>query len=194
VSDTRENIIDLAEELIRTKGYNAFSYGDIAGVLSIRNAAIHYYFPSKADLGINVIDREITKIANSRDEWEALPGNMQLRKVVEQFYSSHRRGWICLNGSLTPDFLTLPAPMQQKVKQMCEVILAWMTEVLEKGRKDGTLAFVGEAKSRALLVISSLLSSLLLARAMGKEVFTKMLDQLLKDIECAPASQSGTGR
>jgi AcrR family transcriptional regulator len=194
VSDTRENIIDLAEELIRTKGYNAFSYGDIAGALNIRNAAIHYYFPSKADLGINVIDREIAKAASSREEWKALPGNMQLRKVVEQFYSSHRRGWICLNGSLTPDFLTLPAPMQQKVKQMCEIILAWMTEVLEKGRKDGTLAFEGEAKSRALLVISSLLSSLLLARVMGKEVFTKMLDQLLKDIECAPASQPGMDR
>ena len=194
MSDTRENIIDLAEELIRTKGYNAFSYGDIAGALSIRNAAIHYYFPSKADLGINVIDREIAKIASSREEWEALPGNMQLRKVVEQFYSSYRRGWICLNGSLTPDFLTLPAPMQQKVKQMCEIILAWMTEVLEKGRKDGTLAFEGEAKSRALLVISSLLSSLLLARVMGKEVFSKMLDQLLKDIESTPASQPGTDR
>jgi len=194
VSDTRENIIDLAEELIRTKGYNAFSYGDIAGALSIRNAAIHYYFPSKADLGINVIDREIAKITSSREEWEALPGNMQLRKVVEQFYSSYRRGWICLNGSLTPDFLTLPAPMQQKVKQMCEIILAWMTEVLEKGRKDGTLAFEGEAKSRALLVISSLLSSLLLARVMGKEVFSKMLDQLLKDIESTPASQPGTDR
>ena len=194
MSDTRENIIDLAEELIRTKGYNAFSYGDIAGALSIRNAAIHYYFPSKADLGINVIDREIAKITSSREEWEALPGNMQLRKVVEQFYSSHRRGWICLNGSLTPDFLTLPAPMQQKVKQMCEIILAWMTEVLEKGRKDGTLAFEGEAKSRALLVISSLLSSLLLARVMGKEVFSKMLDQLLKDIESTPASQPGTDR
>ncbi|HVV06291.1 MAG TPA: TetR/AcrR family transcriptional regulator [Puia sp.] len=183
MSDTRENIMDLAEELIRTKGYNAFSYGDIAGVLKIRNAAIHYYFPSKADLGVSVVDREIGKIADSRDEWRALPGNVQLRKVVEQFYNSHRRGWICLNGSLTPDFLTLPDPMQQKVRQLCEAILDWMAEALEKGRKDGTLAFEGEVESRALLVISSLLSSLLLARVLGKGVFTRMLDQLLKDIE-----------
>ncbi|MBN8854457.1 MAG: hypothetical protein BGO55_21235 [Sphingobacteriales bacterium 50-39] len=186
MSDTRENIVDKAEELIRTKGYNAFSYGDIAGVLHIRNAAIHYYFPSKADLGVSVVDREIDKIASSREEWGDLPGNVQLRKVVERFYGSHRRGWICLNGSLTPDFLTLPDPLQKRVKEMCEVILDWMTESLEKGRKDGTLAFAGEAESRALLVISSLLSSLLLSRVLGKEVFTRMLDQLLKDIECAP--------
>jgi hypothetical protein len=73
--------------------------------------------------------------------------------------------------------------MRQKVKQMCETILDWMAEALEKGRKDGTLAFEGEVESRALLVISSLLSSLLLARVLGKGVFTRMLDQLLKDIE-----------
>ena len=183
MSDTRENIIDRAEELIRTKGYNAFSYGDIAGMLHIRNAAIHYYFPSKADLGVSVVDREIGKIASRREEWGDLPGNVQLRNVVEQFYGSHRRGWICLNGSLTPDFLTLPEPLQQKVKEMCGTILDWMTEALEKGRKDGTLAFAGEAGSRALLVISSLLSSLLLARVMGAPVFNKMLDQLLQDLE-----------
>ncbi|HVU55470.1 MAG TPA: TetR/AcrR family transcriptional regulator [Puia sp.] len=194
MSDTRENIIDRAEELIRTKGYNAFSYGDIAEVLHVRNAAIHYYFPSKADLGVSVVDREIAKIDSSRGQWGDLPGNLQLRKMVEQFYGSHRKGWICLNGSLTPDYLTLPDPMQKKVKQMCEAILDWMTEALEKGRRDGTLAFEGEAGSRALLVISSLLSSLLLARVLGAPAFNKMLDQLLKDIEIAPASQSGPGR
>jgi AcrR family transcriptional regulator len=191
MSDTRENIIDLAEELIRTKGYNAFSYGDIAEVLHIRNAAIHYYFPSKADLGVNVVDREVGKIASSRGEWGQQPGNVQLRKMVEQFYGSHRKGWICLNGSLTPDFLTLPGPLQQKVKQMCEAILDWMTDALQKGRKDGTLAFEGEAESRALLVISSLLSSLLLARVLGAPVFNKMLDQLLRDIEHIPDGQQG---
>jgi AcrR family transcriptional regulator len=183
VSDTRENIIDIAEEMIRTKGYNAFSYGDIAEALHIRNAAIHYYFPSKADLGASVVDRELEKIASGSGEWAGLPGNVQLRKVAEHFHSSLRRGWICLNGSLTPDYLTLPDQLQRKVKQMCESILDWMEEALEKGRKDGTLAFEGEVETRALLVVSSLLSSLLLARVLGKEAFTRILDQLLKDIE-----------
>ncbi|HEY4205744.1 MAG TPA: TetR/AcrR family transcriptional regulator [Puia sp.] len=175
--------MDIAEELIRTKGYNAFSYGDIAEVLHIRNAAIHYYFPSKSDLGASVVDRELEKIASGCKEWAGLPGNVQFRKVAEQFYASHRKGWICLNGSLTPDYLTLPEALQKKVKQMCESILDWMEDALDKGRKDGTLAFEGEVASRALLVVSSLLSSLLLARVLGKEAFTRILDQILKDIE-----------
>ncbi|MBN9383675.1 MAG: TetR/AcrR family transcriptional regulator [Chitinophagaceae bacterium] len=180
--DTREHIIDLAEELIRTKGYNAFSYGDIAGVLHIRNAAIHYYFPSKADLGVAVVDRELEKIAQSRVEWATLPADQQLRKVVENFYTGSRKGWICLNGSLTPDYLTLPDPLQKKVKIMCQAVLDWMTACLEKGLEDGTLQFEGTPAGRALLVMSALLSSLLLSRVLGKEVFDSMLDQLLKDI------------
>ena len=181
--DTRENIIDLAEELIRTQGYNAFSYGDIADVLHIRKAAIHYYFPSKTDLGISVVDREIEKIALNRVEWVQLPGDQQLRRVVETFYGSSRKGWICLNGSLTPDYLTLQPALQEKVETMSRAVLAWVTDCLEKGQKEGSLRFEGTAADRALLVMSALLSSLLLSRVMGREVFERMLNQLLKDME-----------
>lgn len=180
---TRENIIDLAEELIRTKGYNAFSYGDIAAVLHIRNAAIHYHFPAKADLGVSVVERELSKIADTRAQSGHLPGSQQLRMLVRTFYGSSRKGWICLNGSLTPDYLTLPPSLQQKVKDMSESILEWMTECLEEGQKDGSLQFQGLAQDRALLVVSALLSSLLLSRVMGGQVFDRMLDQLLKDLE-----------
>ena len=59
IRDTREEIIDLAEDLIRQNGYNAFSYSDIAAMLEVRPAAIHYHFPSKSDLGVAVIEREL---------------------------------------------------------------------------------------------------------------------------------------
>ena len=180
---TRENIIDLAEELIRTKGYNAFSYGDIAAVLHIRNAAIHYHFPAKADLGVSVVDRELSRIADAKEQSTHLSGSQQLRMLVGTFYGSSRKGWICLNGSLTPDYLTLPPSLQQKVAAMCEDVLEWMTACLEQGRNDGSLQFQGAAEDRGLLVVSALLSSLLLSRVMGEEVFDRMLEQLLKDLE-----------
>jgi TetR/AcrR family transcriptional repressor of nem operon len=58
--------------------------------LKIRNAAIHYYFPSRTGLGISVVDRELEKIYLSRAEWFTLPAVQQLRKVVETFYGSGR--------------------------------------------------------------------------------------------------------
>src|SRR6201987_6515356 len=62
-SETAEQILELAEMLIQTRGYSAFSYQDIADSLGIRKASIHYHFPSKTDLGIAVVDRYVARFA-----------------------------------------------------------------------------------------------------------------------------------
>ena len=41
----------VAEELIQVRGFNAFSYADIAAQLEITKASLHYHFASKAQLG-----------------------------------------------------------------------------------------------------------------------------------------------
>src|SRR5215510_13109700 len=62
-SETAEQILDLAETLIQTRGYSAFSYQDIALALGIRKASIHYHFPSKAALGVALVDRYVARFA-----------------------------------------------------------------------------------------------------------------------------------
>ena len=80
MSVTREKILELGENLIRTKGYNAFSYQDISTELGIKNAAVHYYFPSKENLGTSIVKTNIQRFEemidnmHSRgfDEWQQL--------------------------------------------------------------------------------------------------------------------------
>jgi TetR/AcrR family transcriptional regulator, transcriptional repressor for nem operon len=182
MKETRDEIITLADEFIRTRGFNAFSYADIAGIMDVRKPTLHYYFPSKSDLGISVIDKELEKMARLKEEGEDLPGDQQLKKLVEVFFNSSRKGQICLTGSLTPDYTTLPEPMQYKVQEMCRTILDWMAACLEKGRTEGCLAFPGTAQDRALIIMSGLLSSLLLSRVLGAHIFDRMIGQLLKDM------------
>jgi AcrR family transcriptional regulator len=182
MQDTKERIIDLAARLIKTRGFNAFSYKDIADPLEIKNAAIHYYFPSKGDLGIAVVEQEMEKMALNKLKWATLPEDKQLQLLFERFSKKNKQGFVCLMGSLSPDFETLPAPMQERVQQMSEDVLRWTASCLENGRNRGLFHFEGEAYNRALLVISDLLASLLLSRVMGKEVFEKMRKQLLNDL------------
>jgi TetR/AcrR family transcriptional repressor of nem operon len=180
--DTKEHIIELADELIRKRGFNAFSYSDIAGPLAVRNAAIHYYFPSKGDLGEAVIDLELQKVEAYRRESEHLGGEEQVKLLVGIFRRNNKLRLICLMGSLTPDYDTFEDPMRRKVKEMCTVILDWVTVSLDKAREEGKLQFEGSAGDRALLVVSTLLSSLLLSRVLGANIFEQMLDQLLWDM------------
>src|SRR3974390_1012687 len=72
-SDTAEQILDLAETLIQSRGYSAFSYQDIADHLGIRKASIHYHFASKTDLGIAVIDRYAARFGTALEAIAADP-------------------------------------------------------------------------------------------------------------------------
>src|SRR5687768_3859259 len=54
---TADQILDVAEPLIQTRGFNGFSYADIAADLGITKASLHYHFRTKADLGQRLIAR-----------------------------------------------------------------------------------------------------------------------------------------
>ena len=101
-SETAEQILDLAETLIQTRGYSAFSYQDIADSLGIRKASIHYHFPSKADLGVAVVDRYIarfgealTAIADDQSQSSMTMLDFYVQPYL-QFASTPDR--VCLSG------------------------------------------------------------------------------------------------
>lgn len=53
--NTAQRILDTAQDLIRHRGYSAFSYADIADRVGIRKASIHYHFAAKEDLVLSLI-------------------------------------------------------------------------------------------------------------------------------------------
>src|ERR1700687_3848448 len=61
--DTAERILDVAERLVQSRGFNAFSYADVAAELGITKAALHYHFAGKAELGEALITRYAARFA-----------------------------------------------------------------------------------------------------------------------------------
>jgi AcrR family transcriptional regulator len=57
VTDRREAILDVAERLIRTKGYERMSIQAIQDELGISRGAVYHYFGSKEDVLVAVIER-----------------------------------------------------------------------------------------------------------------------------------------
>jgi TetR/AcrR family transcriptional repressor of nem operon len=56
-ASTAERTLDVAERLLQVRGFNGFSYADIAAELGVTKASLHYHFPSKAELGDALIAR-----------------------------------------------------------------------------------------------------------------------------------------
>ena len=183
MSDTKTAIIDLAEDLIRTKGYSGFSYRDISESLNIKNAAIHYHFPSKANLGRAVISR-------SRESFNRTTNNLtklnDTRKKVEGFIKiynqSHKQGLVCFMGALGPVYDNLPGEMQEELTKASQDIRNWLTETLETGRTQKELEFVGSAAGKADAIITSLLASLILNKVTGENVLKNTVKQITQNI------------
>jgi TetR/AcrR family transcriptional regulator, transcriptional repressor for nem operon len=184
-------ILDVAERLAQTRGFNGFSYADIAAELGITKAGLHYHYPTKADLGRALIDRYSTTfaaaLAGIEQSGAARPA--QLERYVAIYAGVLKAGRICLCGMLAAEYTTLPAVMQEAIRGFFDVNERWLSRVLETGRKDGSLAFEGAPADAARAITSALEGSMLLARPYGgAERFKSAAERVLR--EFAPATKT----
>ena len=184
-TNTKRAIMDLAETFIQEKGFNGFSYAHIAKELDVKNAAIHYHFPSKEDLACAVIQRY-------RDRFQLWINNSRIRNLSPQekldwFFSIYTdtrldNGKVCLAGSLETEFNSLPAALREQTEALTRELLAWLQATLQQGREAGTFQFSGDPASKAALILSSLQGALQMARALGTEKFHAVVGQHKQDL------------
>jgi len=167
-SDTAEQILDLAETLIQTRGYSAFSYQDIADSLGIRKASIHYHFASKAELGVAVVDRYIGRfgaalVAIADDEKQSSLAMLDFYvQPYLQFASTPDR--VCLSGALAGEVLALPPKLRERVDHFFRTHQDWLTEILKRGVARGEFKLPAPAPKVARFVFSALQGALLVKR------------------------------
>jgi TetR/AcrR family transcriptional repressor of nem operon len=166
---TSQQILDIAQRLVQTRGFNAFSYADIASALNISKASLHYHFASKAKLGVRLIERY-------EGEFERLFGGidlgggsaaLKLQRYVSLYAHVLADQRMCLCGMLAAEFETLPKPMQTALDGFFALNERWLVSVLEEGRDAGTLHFKGPASEAAQYIISSLEGAMMMARSLG---------------------------
>ena len=183
--DTREEILNAAEELLQRRGYNAFSYQHISVQLGIRNAAIHYHFPSKEDLGVALVKRYRQRFRDWCEEvGKTLPDAWERMQAYFQTYTDYLEAQckICPGGVLGTEFEAIPEEMQHEARLLMREIFEWLIQTLEAGREEGTLYFVGDARHKAVEIGAALQGGLQIARMAGKERFHQVLEQLGREL------------
>lgn len=168
-ADTATRILDVAERLAQMRGFNGFSYADIAIELGITKAALHYHFATKADLGEMLIGRYAARFDQALAAIDAsTPGAAaKLRGYAELYADVLRNQRMCLCGMLAAEYPTLPGAMQASVVSFFDQNEAWLQNVLEQGRSDGSLHFTGSSRDAARMIISCLEGAMLVTRPYG---------------------------
>jgi len=180
---THDAILAVAIDLIGTVGFTALSYRDIAQRVGITTASIHYHFPAKADLGLAVV----AHLRQLGDElWAGLetshprtPDRLRaLADLLAGVTCAKQRS--CPINTLQSEFGNLTPPMQAAVSAWVRAKIEHIARWLEAGRRNGELAFRGEALDQARLVWSVLEYGAQLARTNPEMPFQPLADQMLR--------------
>ena len=185
-SDPAQGILDIAERLVQTRGYNGFSYADIAAELGVTKASLHYHFASKAELGQALIgryhvafDRALLDIQQTVNE----PA-LRLRRYVALYDAVTSNERMCLCGMLAAEYATLPSTMQKQLNAFFDANEKWLTAVLDGGRRDACFSFEESPNERARVLLGALEGAMLVARSYREpKRFRAAADHVLHDLD-----------
>ena len=180
--DTREQIIELADNLIREKGYNAFSFYDISRSVGIKTASIHYHFRSKSDLGMAVIEHQLQQLHLVIKKFESKTPIERLDKFFSIYASIKNENKVCLVGSLATDFNTLDKKLQARLKIFSDAMLEWVISFLEEGRNENVFQFKGSARTKAIMIIGNMLAIVQLSRLTFDKDFKAIKDTIKQEL------------
>ena len=163
---TATRILDIAERLVQTRGFNGFSYADVAAELAITKASLHYHFPSKSDLGEALVTRYAERFARALTSIDAehVHAPAKLAAYAELYAQVLRDERMCLCGMLAAEYETVPDPIRGAVVDFLDENEAWLARVLERGRAEGSLTFSEPAAVTARSVVGGLEGAMLVAR------------------------------
>lgn len=167
---TADRILDIAERLVQTRGYEAFSYADISDALGIRKASVHHHFATKAELTRMVAERYRGAFAERLRalDREFPDPTRRLMRYVRLFQEAlHDGDHMCLYGMLASDAATLPVAVRGEVLGFFADQEAWLTGVIAAGRTAGEFRFDGKPGATASALFAGLEGAMLVARARG---------------------------
>jgi TetR/AcrR family transcriptional repressor of nem operon len=182
---TTTRILDASERLLQVRGYNGFSYGDVARELGVTRAALHYHFPGKAELGQALIERYATRFAGALAGLDATAPDAaaKLQGYVALYADVLGDDRMCLCGMLAAEHRTLPEPLRQAVCDFFAANTAWLRRTLEEGCADGSLHCPGTAEATASVVLGALEGAMLITRLDGDVTrFRATADHLLDSL------------
>jgi TetR/AcrR family transcriptional repressor of nem operon len=164
--DTAARVLDVAERLVQVRGFNGFSYADVAAELGVTKAALHYHFASKGELGAELVARYRARLARRLAGLDSgAPDPLaRLRGYVGLYRAMLAEGRLCLCAMLAAEYHTLPPPMQDQVLRFFTQNEDWLEPVLAQAAAVGTVTLDGPPRAAAVALVAGLEGAMLVAR------------------------------
>src|ERR1700761_7200137 len=165
MSETREAILAAARLRAQAHGYIGLNFRDLAQDVGITSATLHYYFPTKADLGAAVARRyREDSAAGLETMWaEGQDPAACLKRYPGVFRKALQNGnRMCLCGHMAAEYDDLPDAVKAEVKGFADDHIEWLAKVLSAGKRGAVSTAI---RQRARAIYASIAGAQLLARS-----------------------------
>lgn len=167
--DTRDKLLDAAQDLVQRVGANAMSYQHLAQAVGIRKASVHYHFPAKGDLLEAMVERYHKRFMEHVSAVRAGggAGGERLAAYLDLFATTLRDSdgsKLCACGMLGAEVATLGTEMAAVLNRFYEANHRVVETLLREGAADGSVSVPGDAAVTARVVFGALEGGMLVAR------------------------------
>ncbi|MGK6341072.1 TetR/AcrR family transcriptional regulator [Chryseobacterium sp. DT-3] len=180
---TKDKIIETGNKLLSEKGYNAFSYADIAKSINIKTSSIHYHFPTKADLCLAIIETHRQRILKLKDSQLELSAEKKLRGLFGYYLFLIDKRQICLTGALASDYNSLDEKVTEKLKEFNETIFSHTAAILESGIEKKEFHEIKNCRMKAMEILSMLVGLAQIGRLYPKDEIQLLLNQCINNLK-----------
>ncbi|SHH71331.1 TetR/AcrR family transcriptional regulator [Flavobacterium defluvii] len=179
---TREVIVDKADQYIRNKGYNAFSFKDISNDIGIKTASIHYHFPTKSDLGVATIKEHIARCEALKERVANESPLVKLEAFIDVQAQIKRENKVCIVGSLATDLNTLDESIKAELQKFAQIVINWITEILTEGKELKLFDFEMQPRTKAIMIITNMVAIVQLSRLTSDDDFDLVRETILTEL------------
>ena len=169
--NTREQILDCALRLIQIRGYNGFSFRDIANKVGVKSSSIHYHYPDKTGLAVAVATQYRSDFADLTDQ---LIKNHKSTPAILAAYAGvfkttlEQENKLCLCGMLACEINSAAPELHSAIRAFFNDQHEVLTTIISKGQSEGEIHTNLNATDLAKTYLSTLEGAMMLARVNKK--------------------------
>ena len=166
-TDTKNTLLNSAERAARRRGFDGFSYADLAADVGIAKASIHHHFASKAALAVALMQRYYSGLetACAEIDQEHATGAARLAALIERYRGALEGGRsLCLCVSFSTSTENLSADTIAEMNRFRTMMTQWLERVFSLGQADETIRHVADPAAEAAATLPLLEGAQLAAR------------------------------
>ncbi len=164
---TREKIVNIAAEMLSNNGFNAFSFHDIANAIGVKTSSIHYYFPTKSDLIVEIIHYSQNIQAALFEAISEKKPQEKLSLLIDFYVDLADKGQMCPIVSISSDINEIDPNIKLEVRKFYDFLADWLTSVIVEGITKNQFATAQTPQDKSMEILNILAMFPILTR-LGK--------------------------